>query len=58
VNLLANGGHLFGIADGMGGYALGNLASSLALDIFFDTFYDSDGANQFQKLNLEFRMQI
>jgi len=34
----------------MGGYALGNLASSLALDIFFDTFYDSDGANQFQKI--------
>jgi len=46
----ANVGHLYGIADGMGGYALGNLASSLALDIFFDTFYDSDGANQLQKI--------
>lgn len=46
----ADVGHLYGIADGMGGYALGNLASSLALDIFFDTFYDSDGANQLQKI--------
>ena len=43
-------GHLYGIADGMGGYALGNMASSLALEIFFATFYDSDGANQFQKI--------
>jgi protein phosphatase len=45
-----NVGHLYGIADGMGGYALGNMASSLALEIFFATFYDSDGANQFQKI--------
>lgn len=42
-------GYLFGIADGMGGYAHGKQASSLALDTFFDTFYDSDGITPIQK---------
>jgi protein phosphatase len=28
-------GHLFGIADGMGGYSHGGVASALALDVFF-----------------------
>ena len=42
-------GHLYGIADGMGGYALGSQASSLALETFFDTFYDSNGATPPQK---------
>jgi protein phosphatase len=43
-------GHLYGIADGMGGYALGNKASSLAIETFFDTFYDSNGATPVQKI--------
>jgi protein phosphatase len=43
-------GYLYGIADGMGGYALGNQASSLALETFFDTFYDSEGASPLQKI--------
>ncbi len=30
---------LFGIADGMGGYSHGGIASQLALETFFDTFY-------------------
>jgi PPM family protein phosphatase len=42
-------GHLYGIADGMGGYALGSTASSLALETFFDTVYDSNGATPVQK---------
>lgn len=42
-------GHLYCIADGMGGYALGSKASSLAIETFFDTFYDSDGATPMQK---------
>lgn len=30
---------LFGIADGMGGYSHGGIASQLALETFFETFY-------------------
>jgi len=37
-------GHLYGIADGMGGFAHGGIASTLALDILFKTFYASQGA--------------
>ncbi len=37
-----NHGHLYGIADGMGGYAHGSVASDLALTAFFKTFYESD----------------
>jgi len=45
-------GPLYGIADGMGGYAHGGVASSLALETFFDTFYKSNGVSPFQKLRL------
>lgn len=37
-------GHLYGIADGMGGFAHGGIASTLALDILFKTFYACQGA--------------
>ncbi|MDR3672090.1 MAG: protein phosphatase 2C domain-containing protein [Holophaga sp.] len=36
-------GHLYGIADGMGGYAHGGIASALALEVLFKTFYASQG---------------
>ncbi|MBE2269268.1 MAG: serine/threonine-protein phosphatase [Anaerolinea sp.] len=36
---LIDHGYLWGIADGMGGYAHGGIASNLALDVFFDAFY-------------------
>jgi PPM family protein phosphatase len=35
-------GYLYGIADGMGGYSHGSVASTLALTSFFETFYQSD----------------
>jgi len=37
-------GHLYGIADGMGGFAHGGIASTLALDILFKTFRANPGA--------------
>ena len=43
-------GHLFGIADGMGGFAHGGVASALALEILFKTFYGSSHANPLQRL--------
>jgi PPM family protein phosphatase len=45
-------GPLYAIADGMGGYAHGGVASSLALETFFDTFYRSNGVALPQKLRL------
>ena len=45
-------GPLYGIADGMGGYSHGGVASSLALETFFDTFYKSNGVSLPQKLRL------
>jgi len=45
-------GPLYGIADGMGGYAHGGVASSLALETFFDTFYKSNGISLPQKFKL------
>ena len=45
-------GHLYGIADGMGGYAHGGVASSLALETFFQTFYAANGVSPFQKLRV------
>ncbi|MHB8852673.1 MAG: PP2C family protein-serine/threonine phosphatase [Ignavibacteriaceae bacterium] len=45
-------GHLYGIADGMGGYAHGGLASSLALETFFETFYEANGADTIQKFRI------
>src|SRR5512136_1528589 len=35
---------LFAIADGMGGYSHGGIASQVALETFFETFYDDTGA--------------
>lgn len=45
-------GHLYGIADGMGGYAHGGVASSLALQTFFETFYAADGVSPLQKFRV------
>jgi protein phosphatase len=47
-------GHLYGIADGMGGYAHGGVASALALETFFETFYsvNANGAHPRQKLRI------
>ncbi len=45
-------GHLYGMADGMGGYAHGGMASALALSTLFDVFYASDGISVPQKLKL------
>ncbi len=48
--LTAAYGHLFGVADGMGGYAYGGVASSLALLTLFETVYSSNGLSIPQKL--------
>ena len=45
-------GYLFGVADGMGGYAHGGIASSLALETFFETFYSANGASAIQKFKV------
>src|SRR5215475_11853114 len=37
-------GYLYGIADGMGGYSHGGVASALALESFFTTFYNNGSA--------------
>jgi PPM family protein phosphatase len=42
--LVTGQGVLCALADGMGGYAHGGVASVTALDIFFDSFYGSNGA--------------
>jgi protein phosphatase len=46
----ARHGHLYGIADGMGGFAHGGIASTLALETLFDTFYGSPEASPLQRL--------
>ena len=43
-------GYLFGVADGMGGYAQGGVASSLALLTLFETVYSSNGLSIPQKM--------
>lgn len=43
-------GHLYGIADGMGGFARGGVASTLALEHLFRTFYTDDGTTALQRL--------
>ena len=48
--LTASYGHLFGVADGMGGYAQGGVASSLALVTLFETVYSSNGLSIPQKM--------
>ncbi|MDR3626564.1 MAG: protein phosphatase 2C domain-containing protein [Ignavibacteriaceae bacterium] len=45
-------GYLFGVADGMGGYAHGGIASTLALETFFETFYSANGASPIQKFRV------
>ncbi len=45
-------GYLYGIADGMGGYSHGRIASSLALQKFFETYYSGNGASMEQRLKL------
>jgi protein phosphatase len=47
-------GHLYGIADGMGGYSHGGVASSLALETLFETFYSrmANGATPIQKFRV------
>jgi len=51
-NLTFTDGHLYGIADGMGGYAHGGVASALALETFFETFYAANGVPPSQKLRV------
>ena len=48
--LTLRSGHLYGIADGMGGFAHGGIASALALETLFDTFYTSPGQPPLQRL--------
>ncbi len=48
--LTASYGHLFGVADGMGGYAHGGVASTLALVTLFETVYSSNGLSIPQKM--------
>ncbi len=43
-------GHLFGIADGMGGYANGAMASDMALKALFDAVYQESRATMAQRL--------
>ena len=43
-------GHLFGIADGMGGYSNGRMASEIALRALFETFYKNPGNKVAQRL--------
>ena len=43
-------GHLFAIADGMGGFAHGGVASTLALEILFKTFYGNQVTGPLQRL--------
>jgi protein phosphatase len=45
-------GHVFGIADGMGGYAHGGVASTLALQTFFETFYAAADAAPAQRIKV------
>jgi protein phosphatase len=47
---LATMGHLFGIADGMGGYSNGSMASDIALRALFETFYQDSRATVAQRL--------
>ncbi len=51
-DLTAVVGHLYGVADGMGGLAHGGVASSLALETFFETFYAAGGVSPLQKFRV------
>jgi protein phosphatase len=43
-------GALFGVADGMGGYEHGGIASALALETFFNTFYGGAALKSLQNM--------
>jgi protein phosphatase len=49
-DLLTARGHLYAIADGMGGFAHGGVASSLALETLFKTFYAAEDKAPLQRL--------
>jgi protein phosphatase len=50
--LISKVGYLFGVADGMGGFAHGSIASTTALESFFETFYSANGASPTQKFRV------
>lgn len=52
VDSISKVGYLFGVADGMGGFAHGGVASTLALETFFETFYSANGASTTQKFRV------
>ncbi len=54
--LTAQQGYLYAVADGMGGLEHGGIASALALEVFFTTFYSSDGAAIPKKLRAGVQM--
>jgi PPM family protein phosphatase len=43
-------GHLFAVADGMGGFSNGAMASDMAIEALFSTFYGDPGATVIQRL--------
>jgi PPM family protein phosphatase len=49
-HLTARNGYLYAVADGMGGLQHGGIASALALETFFNTFYKTDGSSIPKKL--------
>jgi protein phosphatase len=49
-DLTATSGHLYAIADGMGGYEHGGIASALAVKTFFRTFYGGNPRQTLQNL--------
>jgi protein phosphatase len=46
----ASHGHLYAVADGMGGYSHGGVASTTALELFYASFYGSNSGQPGQKL--------
>ena len=46
----ARHGHLYGVADGIGGFSHGEIASTLALETLFKTFYMDNGTSALQRL--------
>jgi protein phosphatase len=49
-HLTARHGYLYAVADGMGGLEHGGIASALALETLFNTFYKTDGSSIPKKL--------
>lgn len=45
-------GYVYAIADGMGGFAHGGIASTLALQTFFDTYYAANGVSPLQRFRV------